>query len=112
MNHKHTRREVSRVLDSKPRIFSLPTAVIVPAMFIVVAVGMTAYTMKLPGYMILLSVTVFLTGYFFLFGQEWWRLVSKFGNPPRWVRTDVLAMRFTLVRNEKKTKGRAAARSR
>lgn len=98
---------VSRVLDSRPRIFSLPTAIIVPAMFIVTSVGSIAYILQFPGYMILLSIVAFMITYFFLFGQESWRLLAKFRTPPKWTRSDVKAVPFTLTRrNNEATKQR------
>ncbi|MEM6453013.1 MAG: hypothetical protein AAF703_22185 [Cyanobacteria bacterium P01_D01_bin.105] len=89
---------VSKVLDSRPRIFSLPTTIVIPAMFIVVGTGSTAYLLGLSGTMTLLWVVTFLGIYFFLFGQESWRLMAKLRKPPSWVRSDVSAIPFTLDR--------------
>ena len=104
--------EVSQVLDSKPRIFSLPSAIIVPTMFIVVGVGLLGYAVGLSGLMILLSVCVFLTLHFFLFGQEWWRFIVKFITPPNWVRLTVVAVPLGSRGNERKPKVRSIQSSR
>ena len=100
---------VNQVLDTRPRIFSLPVSVIVPIMFIVSVVGCIGYIARFSGYMILFTMIVFVCVYFFLFGQESWRLTAKFTKPPRWVRSDVQAIPFMLEREShdaKRTKSR------
>ncbi|MEM9946136.1 MAG: hypothetical protein AAF810_08745 [Cyanobacteria bacterium P01_D01_bin.36] len=97
-------RRVSRVLDSRPRIFSLPASIILPAMFITAASLALTMAFGWPLYMLFLSVLTFNAAYFFLFGQEWWRLVVRFSTPPAWVRADIPAKPFSLVRHESKSK--------
>lgn len=65
---------------------------------------MVALPLGLPLYMILLSVFVLNAAYFFLFGQEWWRLVKRFRSPPRWIRIDVQAAPLTLNRTKHESK--------
>lgn len=100
---------VNQVLDARPRIFSLPVAIIVPVMFIVTGAGTIGYILRLSGYMVLLIIVVCMAAYFFLFGQQSWKLMSKFRKPFAWVRSDVQAVPFTLDRSiydEKKTQRR------
>ncbi|MGB3766570.1 MAG: hypothetical protein WA947_08420 [Phormidesmis sp.] len=100
---------VNQVLDARPRIFSLPVAIIVPVMFIVTGAGAGGYILRMNGYMILLTIVVCMSVYFFLFGQQSWKLLAKFRKPYKWVRADVQAVPFTLDRsiyNETKTKRR------
>ena len=100
---------VNQVLDARPRIFSLPVTIIIPVMFIVVGAGAVGYILGLSGYMILLTIMVCMAVYFFLFGQQSWKLLAKFRKPYEWVRADVQAVPFTLNRSiydEKKNKRR------
>ncbi|WP_198011499.1 hypothetical protein [Synechococcus sp. PCC 7335] len=97
---------VSQVLDSKPRIFSLPVAIIMPLLMVGTSTGFIAYILQLSPYSILAVVIVSIALYFFLFGQEGWRLIAKFRKQPDWVRSDIQAIPFTLNRNEKAIKGR------
>lgn len=94
------RREVSRVLDTRPRMFSLPVAIILPALFVTGISTMLPLMLGMPIYMLILTAFTFNTAYFFLCGQEWWRLIVKFQTPPRWVRADVQAIPFTLNRKK------------
>jgi hypothetical protein len=90
---------VNQVLDARPRIFSLPVAIIVPMMFVVSLGGSIGYILQLSGYMILLAIVVCAAIYFFLFGQQSWKLLAKFRNPSQWIRVDVQAVPFTLDRS-------------
>jgi hypothetical protein len=106
---------VNQVLDARPRIFSLPVAIIVPTMFIVSVSSGIGYILQLSGYMILLAIVVCTATYFFLFGQQSWKLLAKFKKPLDWVRADVQAVPFTLDRSiydEKKTQRRKSTNTR
>lgn len=101
------RREVSRVLDTQPRIFSVPASIILPVLFML-------GTVMLFGVAVNLSVTmVFILGvavnavYFFVVGRRWWMFAAKMRTPPLWIRTDVKAIKLTLnLRNEKNSNPR------
>lgn len=90
------RIKVSQVLDERARIFSMPAAIILPALLIISFTGMLTYLLGFPSLMIIFTIVCFTGIYFFLFGQEWWRLFVKFYRTPIWVRSDVLAVPFTL----------------
>lgn len=101
---RNERIEVSQVLDLQPRLFSLPATIIVPILFLVGLTTMICWMLAVSVYMTILTAITFNCAYFFLFGQEWWRLIVKFKRPPRWVRADVDAIPFAINRHEIKTK--------
>ena len=95
--------KVSNVLDTTPRLFSLPAPIVLPALFISAITALTLWVFKAPGELLLAGTVAMNCGYFFLFGQEWWRLFSKFRKPPQWVRGDVRAIPVSKAR--RKTRG-------
>ena len=103
---RNERIEVSQVLDLQPRLFSLPATIIVPILFLIGITAMLCWMASASVYMTLLTIITINCAYFFLFGQEWWRLVVKFKRPPHWVRADVEAIPFAINRNETKTQRR------
>lgn len=86
----------SDVLDVSPRLFNLPVTVILPIMFLSGITTFIIWTIQAEGYLLIAANVAVNAAYFFLFGQEWWRLVCKFKHPPRLVRGDVRAVPLTL----------------
>ena len=97
---------INRVLDLRPRIFSLPVSIIVPMLFIVPGTGTICWMLQFSGPFTLFVVVISVAVYFFLFGQEYWRLLAKFSQVPIWARSDVKAVPFSLNRDERRKKTR------
>lgn len=101
MNDKTVK--VSKVLDTSPRLFSLPASIVLPVLFISAITGLSLWVFEAPMELLLAGVVSVNCAYFFLFGQDWWRLASKFRKQPRWVRGNVRAV--PLSKGRRKTKG-------
>ena len=100
---------VNKVLDLRPRLFSLPVTIVIPMMFLLPIIGIICHISEFSGLFSLFVVITSVAVYFFLFGQEYWRLLAKFQSVPNWVRADVKAIPFSLS-NESNKKGRTHKR--
>ena len=93
---------VNQVLNTRPYLFGLPANIVVPLMIILALTAFFWMLFRPPTLMCIFVFGVFAGAYFFLFGQEWWRLAAKFINPPRWVRSNIQRIPFDLNRHESK----------
>lgn len=90
---------VNQILNTRPYLFGLPANIVIPLMLVLVLTLFVWMLFRVPPLMCIFVFGVFSGSYFFVFGQEWWRLAAKFFKPPWWVRSNIQIILFDVRRH-------------